>query len=40
MRCGESGWSVAMLAPWIEAMQASRSGKAAAAHTTKGPLMQ
>ena len=40
MRCGESGWSVAMFAPWIDAMQRKRSGKAAAAHITNGPLMQ
>jgi hypothetical protein len=40
MRCGESGLSVAMLAPWIEAMQESRSGRSAAAHITNGPPMQ
>jgi hypothetical protein len=40
MRCGESAAVVAMLAPWMDAMQRSLSGKAAAAHITKGPIMQ
>jgi hypothetical protein len=40
MRCGKSGASVTMFAPWMAVMQASRCEKAAAAHMTKGPLMQ
>jgi hypothetical protein len=39
-RCGESGRSVTMFAPWIDAIALMRVGSFAAAAITKGPLMQ